>query len=89
MRHSVRLSRIDVRSHNLGISEPAFPPIVGGARIVSVLKSSRMAKAASPSTAETHWWQRDPLIGIAVGWAFILAGAALGFEVLQVLVRAL
>jgi hypothetical protein len=48
-----------------------------------------MAKAASPSPFGSHWWQRDPLTGIAVGWAFILAGAVLGFEVLQVVVRVL
>jgi len=29
------------------------------------------------------------MTGIAVGWAFILAGSVLGFEVLQVVARAL
>ena len=48
-----------------------------------------MAKATSPSTLGPHWWQRDPLTGIAVGWAFILAVAVLGFEVLQVVFRVL
>ena len=54
-----------------------------------VLKSLRMAKAPSPSSFGSHWWQRDPMTGIAVGWAFILAGSVLGFEVLQVVARAL
>jgi hypothetical protein len=48
-----------------------------------------MAKAASPSTFGANWWQREPLTGIAVGWAFIVAGGVLGFEVLQVVVRVL
>jgi hypothetical protein len=48
-----------------------------------------MAKAVSPSTLGAQWWQRDPLTGIAVGWAFIIAGAVLGFEVLQVVIRVL
>jgi len=48
-----------------------------------------MAKAASPSTLGSHWWQRDPLTGIAVGWAFIIAGAVLGLEVLLVMIRVL
>ena len=48
-----------------------------------------MAKAALPSTFGSQWWQREPLTGIAVGWAFILAVAVLGFEVLQVVFRVL
>jgi hypothetical protein len=48
-----------------------------------------MAKAAPPSPLGPHWWQRDPLTGIAVGWAFIIAGAVLALEVLQVVIRVL
>jgi len=46
-----------------------------------------MAKAAS--TFETHWWQRDPLTAVFIGWAVIIAGAAAGFGLVQLALRSL
>ncbi len=46
-----------------------------------------MAKAASSSTFETRWWQRDPLTAVAIGWGVIIAGAAAGFGLVQLALR--
>jgi hypothetical protein len=48
-----------------------------------------MAKAASSSTFETRWWQRDPLTAVFIGWAVIIAGAAAGFGLVQFALRSL
>lgn len=46
-----------------------------------------MAKAASSSTFETRWWQRDPLTAVAIAWTVIIGGAVAGFELIQLALR--
>jgi hypothetical protein len=48
-----------------------------------------MAKATSPSTLGSRWWQREPIAGLLIGWTVIVAGGAIGYELLQILERAL
>lgn len=46
-----------------------------------------MAKAVPSSTAEAHWWQRNPLTAAVIGWTVIIGGLAVGLDLFRFALR--